>query len=205
MLSDLLTDPQCVLVFPFEVRQLTNTQETAIARCLTALYGKGIKTTRKVIPAAVEHAGKLRIPGGGDTIHACCMVKRPRDGRDASFVRYQKLVDRRAHNHRATPDFEIKDFWGQVQNIFILRLDTNAAQALGLDAPRVLFLAEITRCRVEAFDDLGNRYYKDMGATEVVDLNAIQCVVGRIKDRKQWAIIDRSGPLAQAAFVPNTS
>ncbi len=95
MLSDLLTDPHCVLVFPFEVRQLTNAQETIIARCLTALYGKPIKTTRKVIPAAVEHAGKLRIPGGGDMIHACCMVKHPRDGRDASFVRVStRHIDR---------------------------------------------------------------------------------------------------------------
>lgn len=89
----------------------------------------------------------------------------------------------------------------------MLRLDAGAARKLGLDSPRALFLAEIMRCRIDAFDELKNHYYRDMGATEVVDLNAIQCVVGRVPvgiagvgRGSRWAVIDRSGPLAQATF-----
>ena len=35
-------------------------------------------------------------------------------------------------------------------------------------------------------------YYKGSGADEVVDLTMVQCVVGRIWDRDEWAIIDQS-------------
>ena len=35
-------------------------------------------------------------------------------------------------------------------------------------------------------------YYKDCGAEEVVDLNTVKCVIGRVKDRGEWAIVDRS-------------
>ena len=38
----------------------------------------------------------------------------------------------------------------------------------------------------------GIYYYKNFGVDEVVDLNALQCVVGRIWDRDEWAVIDRS-------------
>ncbi|KAF9472199.1 hypothetical protein BDN70DRAFT_887261 [Pholiota conissans] len=43
--------------------------------------------------------------------------------------------------------------------------------------------------------------YKQDGPIEVVDLNAIQCVVGRVHDRGKWAIIDCSGAFAQAEIV----
>ena len=38
----------------------------------------------------------------------------------------------------------------------------------------------------------GIYYYKHFGVEEVVDLNNLQCVVGRIRDRDEWVIIDRS-------------
>ena len=34
--------------------------------------------------------------------------------------------------------------------------------------------------------------YKEFGADEVVDLKTVQCVVGRVKNRGEWFIIDRS-------------
>ncbi|KIJ25030.1 hypothetical protein M422DRAFT_193938, partial [Sphaerobolus stellatus SS14] len=47
----------------------------------------------------------------------------------------------------------------------------------------------------------GIHHYDDLGAIEVVDLAAIQGVVGRIFNRGCWAIIDRGGALAQAEFI----
>jgi len=35
-------------------------------------------------------------------------------------------------------------------------------------------------------------YYKEFGVEEVVDLETVQCVVGRVKDKGEWAIVDRS-------------
>jgi hypothetical protein len=44
-------------------------------------------------------------------------------------------------------------------------------------------------------------YYQDLGPVVLVDLNQVKCVVGRIRDRNKWAIIDRSGSLAQVHDV----
>ena len=38
----------------------------------------------------------------------------------------------------------------------------------------------------------GIYYYRNFGVDEVVDLNMLQCVVRRIWDRDEWAIIDWS-------------
>ena len=68
--------------------------------------------------------------------------------------------------------------------------------------PQTLLLAVIRTCTIE--DDhnrLDIHYYRNHGRTEVVDLNMIQCCVGRVKDRGRFAIVDRSGPLARAVFV----
>ena len=43
-------------------------------------------------------------------------------------------------------------------------------------------------------------YFKTHGRTEVVDITTVQCLVGRVKDRGTWTIIDRSGNLARATF-----
>ena len=40
-----------------------------------------------------------------------------------------------------------------------------------------------------------------MGAVDVVDITTIQCVVGRIKDRGQFTVIDRSGALSRAVYL----
>jgi hypothetical protein len=41
----------------------------------------------------------------------------------------------------------------------------------------------------------GVYYYKDFGVEEVVDMKTVQCVVGRVKDRGEWAIVDRSNTM----------
>ena len=41
-------------------------------------------------------------------------------------------------------------------------------------------------------------YYQELGPVDVVDLNQVKCVVGRIRDRGKWAIVDRSGTQIKA-------
>ena len=45
----------------------------------------------------------------------------------------------------------------------------------------------------------GIYYYEEFGVDEVVDLEKVQCVVGRIKDRGKWALIDQSNSMANNA------
>jgi hypothetical protein len=35
---------------------------------------------------------------------------------------------------------------------------------------------------------------------DVIDLGQVDCVVGRIRDRKRWTIIDRSDEIEEATF-----
>lgn len=75
-----------------------------------------------------------------------------------------------------------------------------AARQLGLAAPVTLILSAIHTCNIESQNDLDMHYYKEHGRLEVVDIATVQCLVGRVKDRQWWVIIDRSGGLARADF-----
>ena len=105
-----------------------------------------------------------------------------------SLLQYTQLVDRHARRRRKTPDFELQNFFGQLKRILLLELPS--AQRLNLNEPTTVILALIRE--VKATLRNGIYYYKDFGVEEVVDLSNLQCVVGRIWDRDQWVIIDRS-------------
>lgn len=77
-----------------------------------------------------------------------------------------------------------------------------AADDLHLHKPENLLLASIKNCPIERHNDLDMHYYRNEdGYTEIVDISAIQCLVGRVFDRGWWTIIDRSGKLARAEAV----
>lgn len=82
----------------------------------------------------------------------------------------------------------MQNFFGQLNHILILELPS--AQTLNLDEPTTVIVAVIRE--VKATLKNGIYYYKNIGVEEVVDMSALQCVVGRIRDRDEWAIIDRS-------------
>ncbi len=65
-----------------------------------------------------------------------------------------------------------------------------SAQRLNLDEPTTVILALIREVKATLREDI--YYYKDFGVEEVVDMKTVQCVVGRVKDRGEWAIVDRS-------------
>ena len=69
-------------------------------------------------------------------------------------------------------------------------MELPSSQRLNLDEPTTVIVALIRE--VKATLRNGIYYYKNFGVDEVVDLNALQCVVGRIRDRDEWAVIDRS-------------
>jgi hypothetical protein len=82
----------------------------------------------------------------------------------------------------------LQNFFGQLNRILLLELPS--AQRLNLDEPTTVIVALIRE--VKATLRNGIYYYKNFGVDEVVDLSTLQCVVGRIRDRDEWAIIDRS-------------
>jgi len=61
---------------------------------------------------------------------------------------------------------------------------------LNLGEPTTVILALIQEVKATLRE--GIYYYKDFGVEEVVDMKTVQCVVGRVKDRGEWAIVNRS-------------
>jgi hypothetical protein len=89
---------------------------------------------------------------------------------------------------RKTPDFEEKNCFGQLNCILLLELPPEPRFALA--EPTTLILALLHEVKVTLRDGIYS--YKEFGVEEVVDLNTVQCVVGRVKDRGEWSIIDQS-------------
>jgi len=96
---------------------------------------------------------------------------------------------------RRTPEFEEQDFFGQLGRILILEIPS--APKLHLAEPTTIIVAVIREVKAKLTD--GIYYYKEFGLDEVVDLETVQCVVGRIQDRGRWALIDRSNSTANYA------
>jgi len=73
-------------------------------------------------------------------------------------------------------------------------MELSPTPELNLNAPTTIILAVIQG--VKTTIKHGIHYYKELGVDEVVDLTTVQCVVGRIQDRGEWAIVDRSDNVA---------
>ena len=112
-----------------------------------------------------------------------------------SLLQYTQFVDRNIRHRRKTPDFEEQIFFGQLGHILILELPS--APKLHLAEPTTTIVAVILEVKAKLTD--GIQYYKEFGVDEVVDLETIQCVVGRVEDRGKWALIDQSDSMANNA------
>ena len=97
-------------------------------------------------------------------------------------------MDQYARQRRRDPEFELQHFFGQLKRLLVLELPT--AHQLNLEKPKMTILAVIQSVKATLRNDI--YYYKELGVEEVVDLSTVQCVVGRIWDRGEWAIVDRS-------------
>lgn len=109
------------------------------------------------------------------------------------------LVDIHANNRRTRPKFEVRPFFGRLENILVVHMPATAQ--LALDTGSTLILAGIRQCEVDATNSLGMPFYSKTGRFEVVDITCVQCLVGRVQNDKQWAIIDRSGGLQRSYYA----
>ena len=95
----------------------------------------------------------------------------------------------------------MKTFYGQLQHLFVILLPPDTA--LHFTKPTIHILASIRTCKIErGNEDLDIHYYSKLGGLDVLDITCVQCAMGRIPCKNGWAIIDRSGDLARAFYVP---
>jgi hypothetical protein len=110
------------------------------------------------------------------------------------LFQYQLAIDRYARQRYRTPEFELQDFFGQILRFLVVNIPPSPKH--GIEAESVIYAA-IREVRISepATNCCRINYYQDLGPTALVDLNQVKCVVGRIRDRDKWAIIDRSESL----------
>ena len=119
-------------------------------------------------------------------------------------------MDIYAHIKQKKPKFKLHNFFGQPFRIFVIDVPDSLQAVDNLDedeeegtsatgwehvdlCQKQWVYAVIRSVKVIEMNSFGTNYYEEMGPIEVVDLNMIQCVVGRIHDHGHWAIIDHSG------------
>ncbi|THU87004.1 hypothetical protein K435DRAFT_822023 [Dendrothele bispora CBS 962.96] len=149
----------------------------------------------------VEQWAKVRFTDDGDDIKAATIDGDSEDKRDATYLRYDMLVDLNTLHPNREENLEKQQFFGQLQNIFVVRFPP--APELEQQFEETYILAGIQKCHnVKYKNGMRMPYYKNMGGYEVVDMSCVQCVVGRIKaTQNHWAIIDRSGALQHSYYV----
>ena len=141
-------------------------------------------------------------------MHARDFVPLKPDSRDMSFVRvspplncfmlvnllvlvlqYQLAVDKFAHLPRRAPEFELRNFFGQILLFLIINIPPSPKHQINANSFMYAVIKQVKisepatgQCRIN--------YYEDLGPVVLVDLNQVKCTVGCIMDHGKWAIID---------------
>jgi hypothetical protein len=92
------------------------------------------------------------------------------------------------------------DAWGQLWRIAVVNITSANAQALNLEEECNYFVTYIHRVNTSTDRDRLITYAQN-GTLDVVDLGQVDRVVGRVRDRVRWSILDRSADLAEATFT----
>jgi len=101
---------------------------------------------------------------------------------------------------------EIVTHYGKLEHIITITLPEERCKSLQCPEPADSIFALIHRCILKGDDPqlagLDIHFFsKEKESFDIVDITCIQCLIGRVKaGENNWAIIDRSGKLAQATY-----
>jgi len=94
--------------------------------------------------------------------------------------------------------------FGKLEHIITITLSKDH-ENLQSSRPTNSIVALIHRCILKEDDPqlagLDIHFFsRERQSFDIVDITSAQCLVGRVKSGNNWAIIDRSGKLAQAVY-----
>lgn len=118
-------------------------------------------------------------------------------------------VDIHARHKNRKEELQLQTFYGQLQHLFVIRLPENSRVELGLEdeEPLTIFFAAIKSCVIDAaltINILDIHYFARHGSLDLVDVDSLQALVGRVPDGNRTRIVDRSGTLARAVGVEDS-
>jgi len=118
---------------------------------------------------------------------------------------YEQYIDRNARRIHADEDLELSTFYGRLD--FIIECNFPRTPSLRIKSPTRYLLAVISPCKnINGHLDARNSVVMVSDSLEpqtVINLQAVQSVIGRIQRGKEWGIIDRSEEMARTVFVEN--
>ncbi|RXW12674.1 hypothetical protein EST38_g13181 [Candolleomyces aberdarensis] len=151
---------------------------------------------------SIESWGRLRRLEGGDTMLASQLVNMDsEDRRDATFVRYEPLVDERQRSRQGPTQLCAKLQFGRLTHILLLKVPPTPI--LNVTEATSIAFAVIEECEkpVQHPSGLDIYFYSKTKSAEVVDITTVKALVGRVFWDNKWAIFDRNGKLEQALFA----
>lgn len=98
------------------------------------------------------------------------------------------MVDKYARYRNRRSEYVKRTFFGQAKRVLVL--DLPVTPQLGLFSPSTVIYVVVEALKVRVENNL--IYYSETGPIELVDLETVQCLIGRVWDRNRWGIIDRS-------------
>jgi len=152
--------------------------------------------------------------------HQGVVYERDPDHRDATFVRvsghqilqfshrsvpitlqYSLVRDMHEKKPNVPPVFKGTEYFGQLISILVIELPPGIIPSIAQSKTHAL--AIISTRDTETETRLRIPYYTEPKEAKVhaVDMTTLMCLVGRVRDGRQWAIVDRSGDMARAEFV----
>ena len=116
-------------------------------------------------------------------------------------MQYSLARDIHEKKRNMPPVFKATEYFGQLVSILVVEFPPRIVPSIAQSEMRVLAIVGTKDTETET--PLKIPYYTEPKAAKVraVDMTTLMCLVGRVKDRGRWAIVDRSGDLARAEFV----
>ncbi|EGO29008.1 hypothetical protein SERLADRAFT_412703 [Serpula lacrymans var. lacrymans S7.9] len=191
--------PDHVMCSPYRIKHKPNSDTRhRISIYICTLIGGQIDQILPRLPEVMPLWGKLHIAAGGDVVRSAFAMKKSNtlSQCDNSFVRYE--ISYTVQEHRNTT--VTATHYGHLKQILVCQLgnDDFWKDLSG----RGLLLAIITPCKTEDNDaSLGVAVYGGLAAAIATDICNIKAVVGQVKTRGRWGIIDRTSGLASVAFT----
>ncbi|KAF5337458.1 hypothetical protein D9758_018018 [Tetrapyrgos nigripes] len=129
------------------------------------------------------------------------------DSRDATFVQYEAYVDLHARKKNHRRKMVLQQFYGQLERIIVVSFsDPDACRVLRVSAGEEICLAAMRSCKLDnkqPLRDVDMYFYSSTGALDVIGIESIQCLMGRVKNRNKtgWVLLDRSGVLKRTLYI----
>ncbi|KIO16102.1 hypothetical protein M407DRAFT_86385 [Tulasnella calospora MUT 4182] len=194
--------PEITLLHPRTVLNLKSSDFASLRRRISKYLATQYTLTTTVadscIPDLAEQWGRVQIVDADvvNSLHGYSLKEE--NHRDATFIQYELVVDLQAHRQRAAPVFQPNTFFGQLERVFVIRLEPS--EALNTTSVTSLVLMDVNMCDTSQ-DRHGFWEYEKFRYREVIGGTSIRALVGRIRDRGKWVFVQRLGAIEHASFV----